>query len=117
VDVAEPDCALVESPPQLLSPVPISTPPGSELPLCGDEEVCAGDEPGDVELCVAPAWPDWDELPESLLVSPYPGGSPMAWDNAAPGSVSALGVLFTEVLVVLKPQSPTWPPTVVDVAV
>ena len=51
---------------------------------------------------------------ESLLVSPSPGGSPIAWERAEPGSVFVLGLSDTEVLVVLKPQLPTCPPTVLD---
>ena len=56
-------------------------------------------------------------LLESPLVSPSPGGSPMAWDMAAPGSVLVPGVSLTEVLVVVAPQLPTWAPIVLDDAV
>ena len=47
-------------------------------------------------------------------MSPSPGGSPIAWERAEPGSVDVLGLSDTEVLVVLKPQLPTCPPTVLD---
>jgi len=76
----------------------------------------------EVEPCVAldPCWaePDEDEslesLLESLLVSPTPGGSPIACERAEPGSVVVLGVEFVEVLVLVTPQLPTLTPTVVD---